>query len=178
MKNRGPRRLSAAQRITMAAMAASLSLVCLYLASIAPTLRITLYVLSSLFVSALLIEGEILMGWIMYLGVCVLGSILIQDKMRLLPYVVFFGNYGIVKYYIEKLGSLVGEYMLKLIYWNVVIALMVALTRQMLLADIQLDLPIWSIMVAAQLFFLLYDYVFSRIIEFYFFRIRKHVIRG
>jgi len=162
----------------MAAMAASLSLVCLYLASIAPTLRITLYVLSSLFVAALLIEGEIMMGWTIYLGVCVLGSVLIQDKMRLLPYIVFFGNYGIVKYYIEKLGSLVGEYMLKLIYWNVVIALMVALTRQMLLADIQLDLPIWSIMVAAQLFFLLYDYVFSRIIEFYFFRIRKHVIRG
>ncbi len=178
MKNRGPRRLSAAQRITMAAMAASLSLVCLYLASIAPTLRITLYVLSSLFVSALLIEGEILMGWIMYLGVCVLGSILIQDKMRLLPYVVFFGNYGIVKYYIEKLGSLAGEYMLKLIYWNVVIALMVILASRMLLADIHLDFPVWGIMVVVQIAFFIYDYVFSRIIEFYHLRIRRYVMRG
>ncbi|MGI6705145.1 MAG: hypothetical protein ACOX6S_02410 [Clostridia bacterium] len=178
MKHRGPRILSAAQRISMAAMAASLSLVCLYLASIAPTLRITLYVLSSLFIAALLIEGEVLMGWIMYLGVCMLGSVLIQDKVRLLPYVVFFGNYGIVKYYTEKLGSLVGEFILKLIYWNAVLVLTVNLAKRMLLADIRLDFPVWGIIVLAQIAFLIYDYVFSRIIEFYYLRIRRYVMRG
>jgi len=170
-------RLIGARRITVTAMLMILSLFCLYLSSIIPTNRITFYVLSSLFVAALLIEGEQALAWLHYIGVSILALVLLQDKLRLVPYLALFGNYGIIKYHLEKIRNAPTRIIGKLVYFNFTLIIMYLSARQILMSEIKVALPVWVIMLAAQVLFLIYDYVFTRLIEFYDFRIRKYVIR-
>ena len=169
------KRLTQVQKITATAMLAALTLLFLYLAALLPTAQLSLYALSSFFMIGLLLEKEISYGWMMYIGVSILGFVLIQDKMKMLPYIFFFGSYGIIKYYIEKVENIVVEILIKLVYFSTVMLLLYVFASQIFFSDVKIKLPIWLILLGAQFIFFIFDYIYSRVIIFYEIRIRKYV---
>lgn len=169
------KRLTQAQKITTTAVLAALTLLFLYAAAFLPTVRLSLYALSSFFMIGLILEKEISYGWMMYIVVSILGLLLIQDKMKILPYIFFFGSYGIIKFYIEKAENIVVEILIKLAYFSTVMLLSYVFASQILFSDIKIKLPIWVILLGAQFIFFIFDYIYSRVIIFYEIRIRKYV---
>lgn len=123
----------------------------------------------------LILEKEISYGWMMYIVVSILGLVLIQDKMKMLPYIFFFGSYGIIKYYIEKVENIVVEILIKLVYFSTVMLLLYVFASQILFSDVKIKLPIWLILLGAQFIFFIFDYIYSQIVIFYEIRIRKYV---
>jgi hypothetical protein len=83
-------------------MFASLSLLFLYLASLPGNpVSVAMYFLSSVFVMGLVLEEEIGLAFLMFAVVSLLSLPLMDLQIYVVPYILFFGHYGIGKYYIE-----------------------------------------------------------------------------
>lgn len=155
------------RKIALNGILGALALVCLFLATVMPTNRIALYALSSFFISVAIVESGVKAGWLFYASTTLLALIIIPDKLGLVPYVIFFGFYGIVKYYIEKLDRIIPEYILKFIYFNICLGIAWFLIRQIFIAEITVKLPWYLIIIALEVIFLIYDFVYTLFIAYY-----------
>ncbi|NLK87599.1 MAG: hypothetical protein GX279_08925 [Clostridiaceae bacterium] len=156
-----------AKRLALNGILGALAVICLLLANILPTNRISLYALSSFFVSISIMENGIKAGWIFYAATCLISFIVLPDKLGVIPYVVFFGLYGIVKFYIERLNRLALEYILKFVYFNANAAISIAGFSGLFMPELSVALPIWLLVIAAEVVFFIYDYVYTLFIDYY-----------
>jgi hypothetical protein len=139
-----------------------------------PTSTLSLYALSSFFVSIIIFEFRIKAGWTFYAASCLLSLIVVQVKIRLVPYVLFFGLYGIIKYYIERINNIVLEYILKILYFNICLFLGILFIEAVFLPEgIIIKFPIWAIVAALEIIFLVYDYTYTLFINYYNVKLKK-----
>ncbi|NTV89903.1 MAG: hypothetical protein HGA22_06020 [Clostridiales bacterium] len=163
MKNKG----TSAKKIALGGILGALVLICLFFAVTLPTSRISLYALASFFVSVIIIEAGISTGWLFYVSTGLLSFVILPDKVGIIPYLVFFGLYGIVKYYIEKLDSIILEYVLKLVYFNACLVAAIFLIRNFFVTDITVNLPWWIVIVLLEVVFVIYDYVYTLFVAYF-----------
>jgi len=166
------------RKITLAAMFAAFTLLFLYLASILPTGKLAMYFLSSIFIAGLVVEHETGYAFLMFVAVALLSFLIIPNRVRVLYYVLFFGHYGIGKHYIEKIRDKVTAFILKLLYFNAAMALIYVISQyvlgqNLLLVDVGFALPIFVLIILAQVLFVVYDYLYSLVTQFYYQRLRK-----
>jgi hypothetical protein len=146
----------------------------LMLAGAVPAFELTLYALSSLFSAIMIVETNARSGWVFFFAAAVLAFLLLPNKIAILPYVFFFGPYGPVKYHIESIGNRVGELVLKFLFFNGALAVGYLIFGELFFRDI--GVPAFSLtllIIVAQLFFLLYDAIFTHMIQFYRRRLRS-----
>jgi hypothetical protein len=151
-----------------------ISVMTLYLNTILPIANYTLYMMSSLYVAAVILEAGTKAGWLFYIASCIFAFIFVPDKLFLIPYILFFGNYGIVKFYIERIGKITVELLLKFLYFNCCLGISIAFFKELLLG--KLELPNFSgviIILMLEAAFIAYDYFYTLIIDFYNKRIKK-----
>jgi hypothetical protein len=151
----------------------ALTVISLLFATVLPTNRLSLYALSSFFISIIIIEYGIKSGWLFFAATGLLSIFLIPDKLGIIPYIIFFGIYGIVKVYIERIQSKVLEYFLKVVYFNICILIAVFFIKGVFLQSITVKLPWWLIIVALELVFIIYDYVYTLFIAYYRGKLKK-----
>jgi len=175
-----PRFHRTAHRVSLTAMFASMSLLFLYLASVLPTGRIAMYFLSSVFVMGLVVEEEIGLSVLMYIGVSLMSLLLLPNILRVLPYVLFFGHYGIGKYYIQtRIKDKVAAYIVKLIYYNMALGLIYLLAQKIILEDVlSTGIAFWLFVVLAEVAFVIYDYLFDKVTAFYFNNLRRLLMKN
>jgi hypothetical protein len=161
------------RRIALGGILAALTVTVLFVEAVAPVNKLSLYALSSFFVSIVIIELGVASGWLFYAVTCLLAFLITPDKLALIPYLVFFGLYGIVKYYIEKLDKLIPEYILKILFFNLVMAGAVLLAEKLMLDIVKLEFPWWIVAVVFEVVFLVYDYVYTLFIRYYSHRLRR-----
>jgi hypothetical protein len=161
------------RKIALNGILGALALISLFLATIVPTNRLALYALSSFFISVAIVESGIKAGWLFYASTALLALIILPDKLGLVPYVIFFGFYGIAKYYIEKLNKLIPEYILKILYFNLCLGIAYLLIRQLFIAEITVKLPWFVIVIALEIIFLIYDFVYTLFIAYYRDKLKK-----
>ncbi len=164
------------RRLVLNGILGALAVICLLLANILPTNRLSLYALSSFFISISIIENGIKAGWIFYAATCLLSFIIVPDKLSIVPYVLFFGLYGIAKFYIERLNRLVLEYILKLVYFNICAGIAIASVSSIFGYSLTDALPIWLIAIAAEVVFLIYDFVYTLFINYYRNKLRTKLL--
>jgi len=167
-----------AYQISLGAMFSTLSLIVLYLAAILPSGRISLYFLSSIFVAALLVEDQPVMALISFGVVSGLGVLIVPDLSIVLPYVFLFGHYGIGKYYIEKLRDKVVAFILKMLYFDVGLTAIFFLAYHVLMGELFDALPPWALVAVAQVVFVVYDFLYSKITLFYVRVIRRRLVKN
>ena len=168
-------RSGGAGNLSIAAMFSAFSLLFLYLASVLPGMQIVLYFLSSIFVMGIMLEESYGLAILSAMVVSVLGLLLLPDKILLLPYVFFFGHYGIGKYLIEKRFGKVSAMVLKYIYFNIALALLYFTAQSLLFAQLPFNLPLYMFIIIMEVIFLVYDFLFSKATLFYDERLRKRL---
>ncbi|HBN85808.1 MAG TPA: hypothetical protein DDZ89_18425 [Clostridiales bacterium] len=160
---------SKTKKIAMGGILTALTVLAVFSASFAPSGKISIYVLASFFTAISIIHSDIKFGLLFYITTSVLSWIVLPNKMAVVPYIGFFGWYGIVKALIEKLNRRSLEWIIKIIIMNLV---MVAafFFFQSFLPEIDLSKPwIWPvILVLLQVIYVIYDYVFTLIIDYYY----------
>jgi hypothetical protein len=165
------------KNIALNGVLGALAVICLLLADVLPTSKISLYALSSFFVSVVITEGGIRAGWLFYAATALLGFMIVPDKISIVPYALFFGGYGIIKFYIEKLDRIVIEYVLKVAFFNICAALVLLAARSLFEGEIAAGLP-WGILVGiCQVIFLVYDFVYTLFINYYRDRLRRKILK-
>ena len=171
-------RTNRAGRVALTAVLGALSLIFLYIASMAPTGQLGLVAVAGLFPAAAVISGGIAAGILCYAGSGLLALLLIVDKGAALLYLLFFGLYPLAKYEIERLRKLPLELFCKLIFFNLVLLLFWFLFDSILLAGLPAFLQsFWPVWAVGNVVFLCYDYGFSKLIGFYRIRIDRAVRR-
>ena len=168
------------RKVSFGGIFTGLAVILLYLATVMPTFELSLYTLCSLPIAFVIIEAGVKAGFISYLAVSILSFLLIGRPLGVLPFLLFFGHYGIFKFLIEKKRNPVVEIVLKLVVFNGSLMLGYYIYSQLLMVDMTAMLnhfkiqPIF-IWIGLQPLFILYDFIFTRLIGFYFQRIKNPI---
>ena len=153
--------------IALGGILAALCIICLYLAVHLPTNRLFFYSLASIFVSFIILESGMKSGWLFYMTTSALSMFIIPNKISLLPYLVFFGLYGIIKCYIESINLIPLGLILKGVFFLACGGILYILYSQVFIINITLKLPLYGVFGIFLAVFFIYDYIYSRIIAFY-----------
>jgi hypothetical protein len=148
----------------------ALSAATLFGASFIPGIELTLFALSSVYVVIMIIEFSPGAGWLFYFASILLAFVLVPNKIGIIPYVIFFGIYAFVKYYIEKSQKLpqAVEIILKLVVSNLLLFLGFLGFGTAFTGTIQLpDAALPVLAAGAQVFILAYDCILTLVIGFY-----------
>lgn len=170
---RNQRSSKSASRVALGGVLAALSLLLLYLATMMPSGRIGMVAVAGLVPAAGVVSGGLATGFLSYGAAGLLGLLLLPDKGCALLYAIFFGLYPMVKSVIERLRKLPLEVLLKLAFFNIVLAVLLfgfsSLLFPLLPEVLHSTLPIFLV---GNVVFLIYDYGFSKLVTYYAARIR------
>lgn len=170
------KRNGAARKMAYPAILGALSLVLIYIGSVAPSGSWGIVAVAGLFPAAAVISVSLKAGALCWGGVSVLALILIPDKFCALMYAILFGLYPIIKALVERLRQKVPEYLLKLVFFNVTFSALYFAMKAAVLASLPSALSaIWLLYLVGNIVFLIYDFGFSKLISLYIARIDRVV---
>jgi hypothetical protein len=168
------RKNGGAYGIAVSALLAALSVVFLYLSNILPMGWIGFIAIAGLMPAAAIISGGMSAGLFCYAGTAILSMLLLPGKESAILYVLLFGHYPILKYYIERMRKLPLEWVLKLLLFNALFTILwlgfQAAFLPLLPDYLQLPLPLY---LAGNAAFVVYDIGFTKLIAFYMSRIER-----
>ncbi|MDF2985825.1 MAG: hypothetical protein K0R50_1335 [Eubacterium sp.] len=152
--------------ITLSGILLAFTVICVFLAAVLPTSKLSLYAVSSLFMAVIVIEFGTRAGWAFYLASAILSALLVP-RLEVIPFIVFFGVYGLIKLYIERIHSRVLEYVLKLGYFNICLVLGLVFLKEIILNGVNLTAPVYIVAGILEVVFIVYDYIYTLFIRFY-----------
>lgn len=152
---------SKASVVARGGMLTALGVLFIYLSSFLPTSRMFLEGLST----CLILASIIIMGTknsiAVYAATAALSFLICGLRLTTIAYVLVFGLYGFIKYYIEGLNKILLEYLLKLAYFNICLAVMFLIYKLFLPNLFDIKAAVYLVVIGAQFVFLIYDYVLS-----------------
>lgn len=169
------------KKLAFSAILAALGTTILYLGAITGVLDISAVVLASFCVLFADIELKSPYQIMIYVVTSVLSFLILPDKETALLYILLGGYYPVIKAKIEKIRVPVVSYALKLCIFAVAYTATAWLTYRffMLPEEItRLTSGRWLIIIisgAALVLFILYDFLLTRLTEFYFCRMRGRI---
>lgn len=165
------------QRVAMPAMLAALSLVVLYLASLAPSGRWGLAALAGIAPGLAVVSGGLASGFLTYGAAALLGLLLVPDKGLALLFLLLFGLYPPLKSLMERPKNRLAQYGCKLVYFNVVLTVFCLVLSGLfmpMLPDL-LQNALWLCYLGGNAVFLAYDFGLTKLLWFYAQRIDKAI---
>lgn len=161
-----------ASNIAQSGILVALTLAILYSASLLPISTLSILTIASCLIPVSIIRTSIKNTILVYLSCSILSFFFVPINIALL-YTSFFGIYGIIKYFIEKLNNLIYEIIIKLIIFNILLFLIYYFFSAFIGFNPQIAL--WLLLIIAQAVFLIYDYALTIIISYFINRINKHL---
>lgn len=146
-------------------MYTALSLIMIYFANILPTSKLTFLAIAASIIPLSILTTDIKNSVAVFAATSIL-SFLLGLRGAAITYVLFFGLYGFVKYFIEKLRKLPLELAIKLIFFNASFFSIYFIYKAMFLDIPVVKLPIYLIIIVLEIAFIAYDYVMSIIITY------------
>jgi len=140
----------------------------LILINIIPMNTLFIMGIASLIISIIIMEFGPKSGVVFYLASIILSFLVINNKAQWVLYNLTFGVYGLIKYIIEQDRSIYLEYILKIIFAN----MLLMITYFILRGFIYIPINILTIL-AFQVVFMIYDSVYTKFIDYYETKIRK-----
>jgi len=147
----------------------ALGVLLIYLSTIVPTNKIFILGIASSLAPVALISTSLRNTVTMYIATSIISFLLLGPKGQVIVYIIFFGTYGIIKFFLEKLRNLKLEWILKYAFFNLCMFLCYLLYKSLFLGGIdltQIKLPIPIIIVALEIAFYFYDYVLTYAIHY------------
>lgn len=145
-----------------------INLILLLLVNIISINTLFLMGIASLLISIIIIEFGPKSGIAFYVGTLVLSFIIMNNKIQWITYSLTFGIYGLVKYYIEKDIPIYIEYILKLLFANILIFILYFLFRSFVYIKLNI-----VTLTTLNFIFLIYDRMYTSFIRYYNKKLRK-----
>jgi len=161
---------------SIAVMFAVITLLVVYIANIAPIGRAALFFLSSVFIYGTMAEHAYAGAFISFFAVGFVGFLIVPDNTGMIPYLLFFGHYGIFRYFVETAASGGALAVLKLVYYNICMALIYFFGGGFMLANIPWEIPWWLLLVLSEVVFIIYELIFTKIAQWYSDRGRSRLL--
>lgn len=154
-----------AKDLALGGILTSLTVIVLFINILIPINTFAILTISSCFVPIAIIRSNVRVGIFVYIASSIIGFFLVPLDI-MIPFILYFGIYGLIKFYIEKLRNMPLEILLKLSFSNIMLILGYILFTKFI-AHINLNIPIWILIILVQIAFLIFDYALTLIITFY-----------
>jgi hypothetical protein len=151
----------------------ALGVILIYLSSIVPGNKLFLLSIASCLIPIAVITTNLKNSFIIYISTLILAFLMTGLTTAVIAYAFFFGIYGLVKYYIEKIGKLPIEFLLKIAFFNVCFYISYNILKLFLPSSFNFKLSIFIFIIGAEFIFLFYDYFLTVMIAF----INKRLIK-
>ena len=165
------KRIKGTRALVVAAVLAALGVLCLALGSLLQVLDLSMAVIASLFAVFAVIELGDKYAWLVYAVTAILSVLLIPTKTAPLVYLCFAGYYPILKAKLEARLPRFVSWLLKILLFNAMLALMVFLLLKVLLITLPSPHYYWLLLLLTPVF-VLYDVSLSRLVTIYLFKLR------
>ena len=163
-----------AGRTALVGLLTGLSLICLYLAFLAPSGKLGVVALAGIFPAGAVVSAGLGAGFFCYAATGILGLLLIPAKSAALLYLIFFGLWPMLKSLLERLPSRPAEWAGKLAVFNAVLTLCWFGLKALFLPFLPAALTeAWMVYAAGNVAFVICDIGFSKLIAFYVARVDK-----
>lgn len=175
LKTQNKRQMDKTRKIALTGILSAFIVIVLFLESIVPTGRLGFYVLAGFILSIIMLETGVKWAWAAYVVTCATGFLLIPEKLNVLPYILFFGIYTLLKFHIESLRKPWLEIVLKLIAFNLFLWPAWSIAKVFLPEYLTEGTMIIITGIVLQVVFVIYDILFTTWIRFYFEKIAPKV---
>lgn len=160
-----------AKDITLGGILVALTVITLYLNLIIPINTFAILTISSCYVPIAIMRSNIKLGIFVYIASSIIGFLIIPLDI-MIPFILYFGIFGLVKFYIEKLRNMPLEIILKLVFSNIMLFIGYFIFTSFV-GPIPSELPLWILLIVAQVAFIIFDYALTLIITFYISKFHK-----
>ncbi len=145
------------------------TLLCVYIACTIPQITILMYFIASLFIMGIMLEKMFVTAVISFIAVAFLAFLIVPSKYMILPYIIFFGHYGIFKFVVDaNVESSVGCAIVKIVYFNIALFVMYMFDNTLFTGEIAKVISIWVIVIIAEVIFIIYDIIFTKLSTAYY----------
>lgn len=151
----------------------ALTIVVLFATSILPISTLSILTVASCLIPISIIRTSIKSAILVYIASSILSFFLVPTNIAIY-YTLFFGVYGIIKYFIEKFRNIPIELIIKIISFNLLLGIAYLITKSFL-GIISAEFSLWILWIIAQGSFLVYDYALTLAISFFLNRFHKHI---
>ncbi|HIG0360629.1 TPA: hypothetical protein ACX96Z_002224 [Clostridium sporogenes] len=153
----------------------AISFLLIYLSTILPVNKLSLLATASAIIPIAIISTNVKNGFLVYLSTSILCSIVVGiSRSSVIFYIIFFGLYGIIKYYIENFNKLYIEIILKFLFFNICLIILLYIYKLFFQGIPIINKYIYIYFIVAQIAFIAFDYVLTLFI----FYIDKHFIKN
>jgi hypothetical protein len=149
----------------------ALTLIVLFSTSILSISTLSIMTVASCLIPIAIIRTSVKNAILVYIASSILSFMLVPTNIAIY-YTLFFGIYGIIKYFIEKFRNMPLEILLKLISFNVLLGITYLITKTFL-SFVYPSVSLLFLWIAAQVIFLIYDYALTLAISFFLNRFNK-----
>ena len=163
------------KKVVIAGVLAALSVIILYLGCAIEVLDLTMSAIVSLLVVVIVIEMGYKYAWMTYIATSILSVILLPQKSPAIFYACFMGFYPIIKSYIERIGSGLLRWVVKLAVGNAALALMFLIMSIFVPEEFATGVLLVATYVLGIIAFVMYDVAISKLITLYFVRLRERL---
>ncbi len=160
-------------KIALGGICLALTVIFMFGGAFVPGIDLTLFALASVFTAIMIIETGVGGGVILFAAAVLLGFILVPNKVAILPYACFFGYWGILKYYLEKINAPAVQIIAKCAFFVLVLSVALLGFRELFARAVDIpDYPAALLIAAGAALLLLYDFVFSFLLNYYYRRFK------
>lgn len=156
-----------ANRLTGGGICAALCVIMLILGSVIPNLKLAFLFASSLVIGICLLRYKLSAVTICYVSSSVISVFLLPDKFIAMAFLILFGNFPIIKLYIEKIKNIYIEYVLKFVVSNIYLVAFYVVLKA-LDAVAVFDFSIYILYFVGLTLLLFYDLVFGFVINAFY----------
>lgn len=143
----------------------ALGIILIYLSTIMPFNKLFMLTIASLLIPIGVIYTGTKNSILIYIATSILSLIFFGIREVTILYILFFGNYGIIKFYIEKLRNIPLELVLKFLYFNCMAFLALLIFKNMSTNPVDLKYPLYYFILGGEIAFLVYDYLITIVID-------------
>lgn len=160
-----------AKDITLGGILIALGIAILYLTTVIKINTIALLTLCSCLIPIAIIRSNLKTAFFVYISTSIISFFIVPINYALL-YTLFFGVYGIIKFFIEKTGKLLIELVLKVLYFNLILGFAL-LFLDKLLPIIEINIHTGLLLCISQIAFIIYDYAMTIFLTYFLEKINK-----
>lgn len=169
------RKIKNSKKIAFCALFSALGVVLMYLGAIIEVLDISMACIASMICVVAVIEIGGAYPWLIFAVTGTLSCLLLPQKFAALIYVCLAGYYPMLKCHIERLGSRIAEWFLKILIFNAAMGAMLLLAVLVLSLSEMAKEYIIALFALGNITFVAYDIALSMLIRLYFLKYRKRL---
>ena len=154
-------------RLTGGGICAALCLVMLLLSSVIPNLKLAFLFASSIIIGICLLRYKLASALICYIAASLIAVLFLPNKLIGMAFFVLFGNYPIIKLYIEKTKNIIAECVIKFVVANIYLVAVYIVLRALESYTI-FDFNAYLLYFAGIALLLFYDLAFSFVINAFY----------